>query len=70
MKYMGKTTDIFRRMKFWLPQNLLFQAKTCAAGRASKIELSMLVLDIVMISRLKIFDGTSVEFMESLDEDA
>ena len=53
MKYMGKTTDTFGRLKFQLPQTLPFQAKTCIAGRASKIELLMLVLDFMGIYRLK-----------------
>ena len=53
IKYMGKTTDMFGRLKFWLPQNPSFQAKTCAAGRANNIDLLMLVLDFVVNSRLK-----------------
>ena len=52
---MGKTTDTFFGLKFQLPQNLLFQTKTCAAGRANNIaiELSMLVLDFMVAYRLK-----------------
>ena len=54
-KCMGRTTDTFEKLKFWLPQNLPFQAKACtAAGRASKIDLLLLVLNIMVISRLKI----------------
>ena len=53
-KYMGKSTDTFRRMKFWLTQILPFYAKTYAVSRDSKIELLMLVSDIIVISRLKI----------------
>ena len=52
-KYMGKTTDMFGRLKFQLPQNLPFQAKTCATGRASKIELLMLVSEVMVIFKLK-----------------
>ena len=33
----GKTTDTFRRMKFWLPQSYRFKPKTYAANRESKI---------------------------------
>ena len=50
---MGKTTYIFRRMKFQLPQILLFYAKTYAASRESKVELLMLVSDLVVNSTLK-----------------
>ena len=53
MKYTGKTTDMFERLKFQLPQNLPFQAKTCTVGRASKIELLMLVSDLMVIFKLK-----------------
>ena len=52
---MGKTTDTFGRSKFWMPQNSLFLAKTCAAGRANNIELSMLVLDFMVKCRLMEF---------------
>ena len=45
MKYMGKTTDTFGRLKFWFPQNFLFYAKIHAADRASNFDLLMLVLD-------------------------
>ena len=45
MKYMGKTTGTFRRMKFWLPQILPFSAKTYASSGESKIELLILVSD-------------------------
>ena len=34
---MGKTIDMFGRLKFWLPQNYSL-AKTYAASRESKIE--------------------------------
>ena len=40
---MGKTTDIFGRMNFWLPQNLLFYAKNYTESRESEIELLILV---------------------------
>ena len=50
---MGKTTDMFGRLKFRLPQNLPFWTKTCAAGRANNIELLMLVLDLKVDFRLK-----------------
>ena len=50
---MGKTTDTFFESKFWLPQNSPFQAKTCAAGRANNVELSMLVLNFMVKHRLK-----------------
>ena len=53
MSYMGKTTDMFGKLKFWLPVNLPFQAKTYVADRVNKIELLMLALDIMVISRLK-----------------
>ena len=66
---MGKTTDMFFRSKFQLPQNSPFKTKTCAAGRASNIELSMLVLDFMVKFRLKILNGISVESMECLNED-
>ena len=49
----GKTTYTCRRLKCWLPQNLPFKAKTCAAGRANKIELLMLISDTMVISRLR-----------------
>ena len=48
MKYMGKTTDMFGRMKFWLAQNF-----TYAISRESRIELSMLFSDFMVNSRLK-----------------
>ena len=50
MKYMGKRTDRFGRMKF---QTLPFYAKTNAASRESKIELLILVSDFMVNSRLK-----------------
>ena len=50
---MGKTTDTFGRLKFWLPVNLPFQAKPYAADRATKIELLMLALEVMVISMLK-----------------
>ena len=43
--------------------------KTCAVGRANNIELLMLALDLVVDSRLKIFNGVSVESVECLNED-
>ena len=52
-KYIGKTTDTFGRSKFRLLQNPLFEAKTCAACRASNIKSLMLVLDFVVDSILK-----------------
>ena len=36
---MGKLTDKFGRLKFWLPQNLPFKGKTYPAGRTSNKEL-------------------------------
>ena len=48
-----KATDTFGRLKFQLPQNQPFKAETCAAGRVSKIELLMLVSEVMVISRLK-----------------
>ena len=53
MKYMGKRTDRFGRMKFQPPQTLPFQAKTNAASRESKIELLILVSDFMVNPRLK-----------------
>ena len=54
MKCMSRTTDAFEELKFWLAQNQPFEAKTfAAAGRASKIELLFLVLNVMVISRLK-----------------
>ena len=50
---MEKTTDMFQRLRFWLPQNLPFYVKIYAAGRASKVELLMLVLDFKVDYRLK-----------------
>ena len=35
---MGKTTDTFGRLKFWLPVNLPLYAKTYGASRESNIE--------------------------------
>ena len=43
--------------------------KTCSAGGASKLELLMRVSDILVISRLKILKGISMEFMEHTNED-
>ena len=68
MRYVGKTTDTFGRLKFWLPQNLPFQGKTYGAGRASNIEL-MLVLYFKVDYRMKILESISVECMECLNED-
>ena len=51
-------------------QNSPVEAKTCAAGRESDIELLMLVLDFMVNSRLKVCSGISVESMEHLNEDA
>ena len=53
MKYMGKRTDRFGRMKLQPPQTLPFKAKTNAASRESKIELLILVSDFTVNSRLK-----------------
>ena len=47
------TTDTFGRLKFWLPQNLPFQAKTYAQSRETDIELLMLVSDFIVKSKLK-----------------
>ena len=44
MRYIEKTTDSFEKLKFQLPQNSPFQAKTYAADSASNIELSTLTL--------------------------
>ena len=44
---------MFGSLKFWLPQNLPFQAKYCTAGGASKIELMLLDPDVMVISMLK-----------------
>ena len=41
-KCMGKTTDTFGRLKL-KETKLTFKAKPCAAGKASNIELLMLV---------------------------
>ena len=57
---MVKTTDTFGRLKFQLQQNQPLQAKTCDAGRASKVEL-MLVLEVMVIFRLK---NTQYHFYE------
>ena len=54
IKYMGKTTDAFRRLKFWLTVNLSFQVKTYAPDRASKIDLLMLVLEVMVTSSLRL----------------
>ena len=70
MKYMGKRTDRFGRMKFQPPQTLPFQAKANATSRESKIELLILVSDFMVNHRLKILNGISMEFMECLNEDA
>ena len=56
-------------MKYWLPQNSPFQAKTYAESRESKIELLMLISDFMVNSKLKILKGISVEFIECLNED-
>ena len=54
MKYMGKTPDILSwQLKFWLSQNLLLQANSCAAGGTSNTELLMPVSDFKVNSRLK-----------------
>ena len=65
-KYMGITTDTFRRLKFRLLINLPFYTKTYNTDRATKIELLMLVLETMVISRL---NGISMEFMDCLNED-
>ena len=36
---MGKASETFCRLKFWLPQNLLLYAKCYAAGRECNTEL-------------------------------
>ena len=38
--------------------------------RANNMELLMLVLDVMVNSRVKIFNGISVEFMEYINKDA
>ena len=50
---MEKTTNTLGNLKFWLPKNLLFQAGINAAGRASKMEFLMLVLDSKVDYRVK-----------------
>ena len=65
---MLKTTDMFERMKFQLPQNLSFQAKTYAASRESKTELLMLVSDSTVNIRLKMLNVISMEFMECIED--
>ena len=42
MKYMGKTTDTFGRVKFWLPQNSLF----AASRETTKLFAAILMLQI------------------------
>ena len=41
-KIYGKTTDTLEKLKFQLPQNLLFLAKTFAASRASDFMVNKL----------------------------
>ena len=68
-KYIEKATDTFLGRNFGCHKTQ-FQAKTCTAGRASNIELSMLVLNFMVKYRLKILDGISVESMECFNKDA
>ena len=68
---MGKTTDNYVwQIKILVATKLTILSQTCAAGRASNIELLMLVLDFVVNSRLKILNDISVESTEYLNEDA
>ena len=67
---MGKTTDTFFGSKFHLPQNSPFYAKTCAAGRANNIELSMLGLDFMVKCRLKNTQWHFYGIHKFLNEDA
>ena len=48
MKYMGKTTVIFGRLKFHLPQNLLFFRKKLMSQVEQTIQTFMLVLDFMV----------------------
>ena len=51
-RYMGKTTDIFERLKFQLPQNILLYANPVYCG-VGKINL-LLVLNGLTLSTLMI----------------
>ena len=51
---MGKATDTFGKLKFWLSVNLLFYAKTYGASRESNIESLILVSDFMVNSTMKI----------------
>ena len=63
----GNTTDRFGRKILAIPHNLPFSAKNyAAASRESKIELLKLVSDFMMIFRLKICKGISVESMAEM----
>ena len=46
-----------------------FKVNTYAAGRASNIELLMLLLDFKVDYRLKILKSISIEYLEYLNED-
>ena len=58
---MGKTTDTFRRLNFWLPQN---------PRRVTSAELLMQVSDFKVNYRLKKLKGIRMESMECLNKDA
>ena len=69
-EYMGKSTGTFGRLKFQLLQNQLLQAKfVLQVRRARRIELLMLVSEVMVIYRLKILNGISMKFIECLNED-
>ena len=61
---------MFGSLKFWLPQNLPFQIKSCTTGGAGKIELMLLIPDVMVISMLKILNSIPMEFIECLKENA
>ena len=54
-KYMGKTTDMFRRLKFRLPVNLRFYCNTYAASREKQYRVinTTVVSDFMVDSMLK-----------------
>ena len=53
---MGKTTDMFRRSKLLLPQNLPFLSKIYAAGRPSNIR----VIDTKFKFQNKLYIGLTI----------
>ena len=70
-KYMEKTTDMFGKMKFQLPQNSPFWAWTYAVSRESWQDkvIDAIVSDFMMNIRLKIHKDISIESMECLNKD-